>query len=61
MNKLSPEELDAILAGLRLLAASLDSGAVRPDDGDIGSILTNSGKHAGLTADQIDTLCERLN
>ncbi|QHF00422.1 hypothetical protein LCG56_28950 (plasmid) [Pseudomonas cannabina pv. alisalensis] len=56
----SKAEFDAVLAALRLLAASMMGGLVRPGDGDIGEILTDSGTHAGLTAEGVDQLCERI-
>jgi hypothetical protein len=58
---MNARELDAVLAGLRLLQSALDAGTVTPNDGDIGDVLTCSGDHGGLTAAQIDELCERLN
>lgn len=56
----SKAEFDAVLAALRLLGASMECGRVRPDDGDIGEILTDSGTHAGLSAKEVDALCERI-
>lgn len=53
-------QTDAVLAGLRLLQAALTGGLVRPNDGEIGDILTDVGTHAGLSADDIDALCESL-
>lgn len=53
-------QFDAILAGLRLLQSSLDSGAVKPNDGDIGDILTCDGDHAGLSAAEVDALANSL-
>lgn len=53
-------EFDAVLAALRLLGASMIGGLVRPGDGDIGEILTDSGTHEGLTVDGVDALCERI-
>ncbi|SBW84634.1 hypothetical protein PVE_R2G0608 [Pseudomonas veronii 1YdBTEX2] len=53
-------EFDAVLAALRLLGASMEGGLVRPGDGDIGEILTDSGTHAGLTAEGVDALRERI-
>jgi hypothetical protein len=50
-------ELDAVLAGLRLLQHALER-----DDGlpyGIGHIYSYSGP--GLTSAQIDQLCQRLN
>lgn len=58
---LSAQQLDAVLAGLRCLQVALESGSVSPDDGDIGDILTNGQTHPGLTADEIDKLCESIN
>lgn len=59
--QLSKKQSDAILAGLRLLQASLDGGLVRPNDGDIGDILTDTGSHEGMTAAEIDSFCEEIN
>ncbi len=61
----SDAEYDAIIAALRLLARVLDDPtgdpiSVEPDDGDIGSILTNSGLHSGLTADQVHDIADRF-
>ncbi|WP_439126259.1 MAG: hypothetical protein ACNJA3_28230 (plasmid) [Pseudomonas rhizophila] len=53
-------EFDAVLAALRLLGASMMGGLVRPGDGDIGDILTDSGTHEGLTTEGVDALCERI-
>jgi len=61
LNNLNDQEMDAVLAGLRLLATAIKERLVIPDDGDIGSILTNSGAHAGLNADQVHELCDVLN
>lgn len=58
--QLSQKQTDAILAGLRLLQNALDNRLVLPNDGDIGSILTNSGLHSGLTADEIGSLCDEI-
>lgn len=55
------KQIDAILAGLRLLGDALDHNKVAPDDGSIGDILTNGGNHEGLTSDEIDTLCREIN
>lgn len=50
--------LDAVLAGLRLLQNALEEGEVSPNDGDLGDILTNSGQHPGMTAEEIeDVVC----
>ncbi len=50
-------EFDAILAGLRLLAAALPE--MQEDDG-ILDILTSAGEHAGLSAEEINELGDRL-
>lgn len=59
---ITERQRDAIWAGLRLLQCSLEQRPghhpVAPDDGDIGDILTNAGKHAGLTADEIDAFID---
>jgi DNA-binding Xre family transcriptional regulator len=59
--QLSGKNFDAVLAGLRLLQTALEQRLVLPEDGDIGDILTNSGKHSGLSVAEIDELCESLN
>lgn len=53
---LPAKQSDAIIAGLRLLQASLKERLVTPNDGDIGDILTSSGEHEGLTVDEIDVM-----
>lgn len=58
----SPREIAATLAGLRLLQLELDN----PDnDGwfgeDLQQVYTDGGTIEGLTSDEIDSLCERLN
>lgn len=60
--ELSGKERDAVLAGLRLLQLHLES----PSDGDwlggdIHRIYTNGDDHEGLSLNEIDELCERLN
>jgi hypothetical protein len=59
-NVTTPQR-DAILAGLRLLAVALTKGEVEPNDGDIGSILTNAGGHEGMSPDDIHDLADRIN
>jgi len=61
MKHFSKKETGAILAGLRLLQVALETGRVRPDDEDIGTILTDNSVHESMTADEIDALCERIN
>lgn len=60
LPKVSKVEFDALIASLRLLSAGMSGGLVRADDGDIGDILTDSGTHDGLSADEVDSLCERI-
>lgn len=55
------KQRDAVWAGLRLLQASLTNGRVKPDDGGIGDILTNAGRHEGLSAVEIHDLCLAFN
>lgn len=59
--KFTDKQIDAILAGLRLLSEALDHNKVAPDDGSIGDILTNGGNHEGLSSEEIDTLCREIN
>jgi hypothetical protein len=61
MMQFSQKQSDAILAGLRLLQASLDNHRVLPNEGDIGDILTDTGSHKGMTADEIDRFCQEFN
>lgn len=56
--KLTGEERDAILAGLRLLEGQLMSGSVSHL---IRDILTNCDQHGGIDPQAIDGLCERVN
>lgn len=56
--KLTSQQYDAVLAGVRHLAASLTAGTVTPDDDDVGQILTNGGEHKGLTADEIHDMAD---
>lgn len=57
----SNEEVDAILAGLRLLAREVAAGLVAfKDDDDIGAIWTCDGDHDGLVPDEIHALADRL-
>lgn len=56
---ISDEEFDAILAGLRMVQTVLSSGfTFQPG---IEDIYTNNDAHLGLSVDEIDVLCERLN
>ena len=58
----SGPELDAILAGLRLLAREVGAGNVKFSDDDlIGHVWTNSGDHDGLAPDALIALADRLN
>jgi hypothetical protein len=58
-NGLSVPELAAVLAGLRLLQIDLSSDAPCVGN-ELNELYTVGGKHAGLTTDQIENLCERL-
>lgn len=60
MNTEDTRKMDAILAGLRLLAHDMTHGAVKANDGAIGDILTNAGEHDGLTVDEVDALADEL-
>ena len=54
------DEFNALIASLRLLSAAMSGGLVKPNDGDIGDVLTDSGTHEGLNAEQIHNLCDRI-
>lgn len=56
----SKPALDAIQAGLFLLATSMRDETVRPNEGSVGQTLTNDGQHAGLTVADIDNLADEL-
>lgn len=53
--KLNQEELAAVLAGLRLLQSTEDL------PGPIADIYYDSGEIQGMSDDDVDRLCERLN
>jgi hypothetical protein len=57
---LTGPQVDAILAGLRMLQKGLDSSGGLPANVEI--ILTNDSEHEGLRdLNEIDALCERIN
>lgn len=59
--KLTDQELDAVLAGLRLLALEVEAGNVKfSEDDGIADIWTCSGDHDGLPPDRIHALADRL-
>lgn len=58
----SGPELDAIMAGLRLLAREVKAGSVKfADADDIGYIWTNEGEHDGLAPQALQDLATRIN
>lgn len=59
MHTMNARELASVLAGLRLLQHAI-TGTVADEDG-IADIGTDGGKLEPLTADEVDTLCDRLN
>lgn len=60
MPELDKRELAAVLAGLRALQDLRDMTAGELPI-EISDIFTNGESHPGLTNDEIDQLCERLN
>lgn len=54
----SEQQLDAIMAGLRLLQQAHLAGGI---EGDILDIFTHEGDHPGLYPKEIDALCEGIN
>lgn len=58
---LSPVELGAVLAGLRLLEACLIDGTAQNIGEAIGDVLTNMRKHRAIDGREVDALCQRLN
>jgi len=57
--KLTGPQIDAVLAGLRLLQREMSQ-----DDGlddDITDVWNNMGQHVGLEMHEIDELCEKVN
>lgn len=61
LPELTGPQFDAILAGLRLLAEHVASGAVHADDGGIGAIWSDDGQHEGLDPGAIHDLADSLN
>ena len=55
----STSELNAMLAGLRLLQQEISRGEFLPQG--VSDIFDNGGTEKPLTADEIDQLCERIN
>lgn len=55
---LTDEERDAILTGLRVLQIRLGKGDL---PWDLHDIYTNCDSHEGLSVDDIDYLCEKVN
>lgn len=60
LEDLEGAELGAVLAGLRLLQESVGKYGAAPSS-SIQMIYTNMGKYQGLSSQEIDTLCRRLN
>jgi len=60
LPSVNADEFNALIASLRLLSAAMSGGLVKPNDGDIGDVLTDSGTHEGLNAEQIHDLCDRI-
>lgn len=60
--KMTRQEFDHVLAGLRLLQRSLEwssDGAKLPPG--IRQIVTNDGKHEPLSSEELDGFCELIN
>lgn len=61
---ITERQRDAIWTGLRLLQAGLEKTPgfkdVSPDDGDLGEILTNAGKHRGMTSEEIEEFIDQV-
>jgi hypothetical protein len=55
---LNGPEVDAVLAGLRMLRRAVEEEKL---SGYARSIYTNCGGHEGLSVDDIDILCERID
>lgn len=58
VHRFTPQERDAILAGLSLLTDALRNGELNTE---INDIYTNSDRHEGLGIKDIDHLCTRIN
>lgn len=62
MIALSARELSAVLAGLRILQDQIDNNAnSEPNDQAFQGIWNNLGMCTGLSAAEIDYLCEEIN
>lgn len=57
---LSRIELNAVLAGLRLLQQNLNLGGGTPNDPDVQAIWSD-GLLTGMTDEAIDEFCDRIN
>ena len=55
---MTKQDLNAILAGLRLLQLAMEQGPLPPD---LDGILNDDGQDPPIDADGIDVLCEELN
>ena len=61
-----PDQANAVVLALSsrqydaLLARDIGNGLVEPNDGDIGSILTCAGAHAGMSCEQIHAFGDAL-
>lgn len=53
-------EFAALITGLRLLEDNLASGLVGADGSPYRDLLTDAGAHAGLAAEEVGALCDRI-
>lgn len=58
--ELTGPEFDAVLAALRMLANNMDGSTIEARCVDFDVIRTNADSHAGLTAEEVWLLGDRL-
>ncbi|MGF6604020.1 hypothetical protein P3T23_008775 [Paraburkholderia sp. GAS448] len=58
--RVTRRQYDAIVASLRLLERQMEKGAVSPNDGDVGDIMTCSGDHQGLSLEELTLFCDAI-
>lgn len=58
--RMDHHQFDAMIAGLRLLEREMERGNVAANDGDVGEILTDGGRHEGLTVEEISSFGDEL-
>lgn len=58
--RVTRRQYDAIVTSLRLLGREMEKGAVSPNDGDLGDIMTCSGNHQGMSLEEVTLFCDAV-